>query len=1003
MTPMLPIKPITPLREDDRQRRIDARRKGLNGIDYVETGDDPHRINVYFFLDAPATLDASHCTIEGGVRVRGIHVLGVREADDEPPDDQCATLRVDRPGDFSIYTLVIAGVPGFDPHYTRCAFSFRAAEPKELDCVRDATMAPLALREPEIDYLSRDYTSLRQLLMNRLALVMPQWSETHEPDEGVALVEILAYVGDYLSYFQDAVATEAYLGTARLRVSVRRHARLVDYAMHEGCNSRTWICIDSEVDVPPFAPSACRFITDWHALLPDPDAVIEPRELADVPGDAYQSFSAVQTKPLTIRAAHSQISFYAWGATQYTLAAGATAATLVDGWHDEDAEASPGHEKPGAASTAGGVDAALNAAAERTERAESAKRRQSHASVRANGEANGHTNGPAGGHGSASGEAEKTNNLRRGKAEKAEKPAKPERPAANDASRRRKLAHLRPGDYLLIEEIRSPLTGETFDADAAHRQVVRLTRVEPSFDPLYEQPLVEVEWAPEDALGFALVVAAVGPPPACEYLGPVIGAAAPADIMVARANLWLVDHGSSVQEDIEDRVPAALVSQRCEDVGLATFALVEPGVFAPTLERTGLTLRVPPRAGVPASAALAQDPRSAVPQIRLTSIPGLPDGSGALFSFDDLHAPQALLARLKARDPATHALYDRFPRALRAALRKYDGKSPSASLVAMLESQLAALVVEWTARPELLSSSPDDYHYVVEINDDSAAQLRFGDGQTGIRPEAGSAFRVAYRIGNGTAGNVGAQTITHLAFTATTIVPGIRRVWNPLAATGGTDPESLDDVRTNAPAAFGDSIERAVTADDYAAIAARHDRVRRAAATLRWTGDRYAAVVSIAPYGSDDVPPALLGQVARFLDYYRRIGHDLEVRAATWVPLDIVLALDVAPDYLRGHVEAALLDAFGTGPARRAASGLFAPDNLGFGDDVHLSRIVATAQTVEGVVRVTVERFERMFVPSRDAIESGVLPLAPQEIARVDNDPDFPEHGRIRFRMRGGR
>ena len=64
------------------------------------------------------------------------------------------------------------------------------------------------------------------------------------PDLGVTLVELLAYVGDYLSYYQDAVATEAYLDTARLRISVRRHARLVDYAMHEGCNARAWVCVE---------------------------------------------------------------------------------------------------------------------------------------------------------------------------------------------------------------------------------------------------------------------------------------------------------------------------------------------------------------------------------------------------------------------------------------------------------------------------------------------------------------------------------------------------------------------------------------------------------------------------------------------------------------------------------------------------------------------------------------------------------------------------------------
>jgi hypothetical protein len=49
---------------------------------------------------------------------------------------------------------------------------------------------------------------------------------------------MLAYAADQLSYYQDAVATEAYLGTARRRTSARRHARLVDYFMHDGANAR---------------------------------------------------------------------------------------------------------------------------------------------------------------------------------------------------------------------------------------------------------------------------------------------------------------------------------------------------------------------------------------------------------------------------------------------------------------------------------------------------------------------------------------------------------------------------------------------------------------------------------------------------------------------------------------------------------------------------------------------------------------------------------------------
>ena len=68
--------------------------------------------------------------------------------------------------------------------------------------------------DPDINYLARDYASFRQLILDRLAQIMPGWQERHAADLGITLVEMLAYAGDRLSYYQDAVATEAYLETA---------------------------------------------------------------------------------------------------------------------------------------------------------------------------------------------------------------------------------------------------------------------------------------------------------------------------------------------------------------------------------------------------------------------------------------------------------------------------------------------------------------------------------------------------------------------------------------------------------------------------------------------------------------------------------------------------------------------------------------------------------------------------------------------------------------------
>ena len=151
-------------------------------------------------------------------------------------------------------TLIKDGAPNlpadFDQRYSCVEFSFKAGCPSDLDCCAPLVCPPPKRTEPEINYLAKDYESFRQLILDRLAVIMPDWRERHVPDIGIALVEVLAYVGDYLSYYQDAVATEAYLDTARRRISVRRHARLVDYRMHDGCNARAWVCLWTSSDLP---------------------------------------------------------------------------------------------------------------------------------------------------------------------------------------------------------------------------------------------------------------------------------------------------------------------------------------------------------------------------------------------------------------------------------------------------------------------------------------------------------------------------------------------------------------------------------------------------------------------------------------------------------------------------------------------------------------------------------------------------------------------------------
>ena len=247
--------------QNEQRRELVRQHQQLNGLDYLEVEADQRTLTVFFLGKAPVELDETQVIIEGGRRIVDIRVeqVEVHHFESGELDDSMQVI-VDQVGDFSTYTLRVVEWckdkekegqwqphSAFDPRYDRVDFNFKADCPSDLDCKQQAVCPPEPIEEPDINYLAKDYASFRQLILDRLALVMPDWKERHVPDIGIALVEVLAYVGDHLSYYQDAVATEAYLATARKRISVRRHARLVDYNMHEGCNARAWLCVHTNI------------------------------------------------------------------------------------------------------------------------------------------------------------------------------------------------------------------------------------------------------------------------------------------------------------------------------------------------------------------------------------------------------------------------------------------------------------------------------------------------------------------------------------------------------------------------------------------------------------------------------------------------------------------------------------------------------------------------------------------------------------------------------------
>ena len=393
-------------------------------------------------------------------------------------------------------------------------------------------------------------------------------------------------------------------------------------------------------------------------------------------------------------------------------------------------------------------------------------------------------------------------------------------------------------------------------------------------DPLNGVRVLEVEWGQEDALPFTLCLSTRTDAPNCEFV----------ETAVVRGNVVLVDHGMTLDEVDESgscRQSRPTGCCGCEGAAVDIPMVARP--FSITLAKPLLTHAEavdPNRVGVlSASVLLKQDPRKAFASVKLDD--------GEPISSDKPDYPTKESEKL--------------------------GETGSGSTKPVWRNKW-----DWISKGDLLSSLSNDRHFVVEMDDEGFAHLRFGDDDCGWQPEPRLHFRARYRIGNSTIGNVGRGAIVWIA-RKSGLLSGIQmRPRNPLPAIGGTEPEPISHVKLYAPHAYSRVLERAVAASDYAELAGRDARIDSTYAELAWTGSWYEADVALDPLAKAEWGTSLAKAIDLQLERVRRIGHDLRIAPARKVPLLVGLDVCVAPHYSRSDVELAVREVLSN---RRQAGG----------------------------------------------------------------------------------
>ncbi len=187
----------------DEQRRADIlSHPTLNGIDFVEFVH-PDVVVVHFLKPLPSppqsdpdgayglTTHPEQVVIVGGTRIVGIKALQVELVDDH------LEIQVNQAGDFSDYEFLLGYerqddgsllrvVKDLDEVFSRTLISFKAGCPVDFDCRKVEICPPEPAEEPLNDYLAKDYASFRQLLLDRIPQLNPDWLERNPSDLGIA-------------------------------------------------------------------------------------------------------------------------------------------------------------------------------------------------------------------------------------------------------------------------------------------------------------------------------------------------------------------------------------------------------------------------------------------------------------------------------------------------------------------------------------------------------------------------------------------------------------------------------------------------------------------------------------------------------------------------------------------------------------------------------------------------------------------------------------------------
>lgn len=283
---------------------------------------------------------------------------------------------------------------------------------------------------------------------------------------------------------------------------------------------------------------------------------------------------------------------------------------------------------------------------------------------------------------------------------------------------------------------------------------------------------------------------------------------------------------------------------------------------------------------------------------------------------------------------------------------------------------------QWTQVDYLIEYGPQDQVFTVSTDANNVTSINFGDSINGLIPGASLTIFASYTIFLGSAGNVSAGQVGVMVQNINGIQVPFQSAGSTLyqssAMTGGSDPETNDQIRANAPLSYSVQ-QRAVTLQDYENLALNVPGVLMTSAIAN-----HATSVTLYALGPN-YQPVSTGLQTNISNYFVNkilAGTSVTIGNPSVILVDVGssgsnMTLQVLPNYNQGVV---------LNNVQTALTAILSPPNTTFGMLLNVSTLYAAVMSVPGVAYALIPVMTR-----EDTTQANTNPIQfrPSEIPNV--------------------